>query len=284
MAKTDFIYQMVTDRITAELEKGNVIWRKPWTSLGGNMPRNLLSKKPYRGINLLLLSLEPYASPYWLTAKQANEKGGKIRKGEKSTVIIFWKILKSEKNGEETTIPLLRYYRVFNLEQCEGIDAPVEEAAPVDHDPIADADKIVAGYKNGPKIEHGGDTAAYVPAWDKIMLPVRSAFASPEAYYQTKFHELSHSTGHESRLNREGITGAINFGEENYSKEELVAELGAAMLSTVAGIDIEKVAPPSGAYIKHWLSKLQADPKLIVQAAAQAAKSSDHILGITYDN
>lgn len=273
------VYQAVTDEIVKALESGTVPWRKPWRTVGGDVPRNLISGKPYRGVNQLLLSLSDYASPYWLTFKQAQAKGGKVRKGERSTLVVFWKMLPvadpDAKNGVKT-MPLLRYYRIFNVEQCDGIEAPEPSEVP-DFDPIEEADSIIDGYDV--RISYGGQSACYVPAFDEIRMPVREAFDSPAAFYRVMFHEMTHSTGHEDRLNREGIVKFDRFGSERYSREELIAELGAAMLATLAGIDTSETIPPSASYIASWLKALADDPKMVVQAAGKAQRAADFILG-----
>lgn len=171
MAKFD-AYQAVTDRIIEALEQGTVPWRKPWQGVG--VPTNLVSKKPYRGVNLLLLGLMPYASPYWLTFKQARQKGGSIKKGEKSTIIVFWTFIEQENKKTQKTkkIPILRYYRVFNIEQCEGIEEPQVDK-PLDFQNIEACERIAERMPNKPVIKHGGGRAAYDPSLDKVMMPNR---------------------------------------------------------------------------------------------------------------
>lgn len=278
MAKVD-VYQAVTDKIIAELEKGNIPWRKPWKS-DECAPRNLITKKPYRGINVFLLGMAPYSSPYWLSFKQVKAKGGTVKKGEKATMVVFWKpfLVDDDDNpGKKKSIPLLRYYNVFNVEQTEGFDYPKPEPNS-EFNPIEKADEILGLMKNPPSFAHGGDRAYYSPLTDHVQLPQPEQFESPEAYYGTKFHEYVHSTGHESRLKRQF---GVGFGNENYSKEELVAEMGAAMLCGVSGIDSEgKLVENMGAYIKNWLSKLKDDKKLLISAAGQAQKAADLVQGI----
>lgn len=273
------VYQEVTDAIVAALEEGTVPWRRPWRAVAGDLPRNLVSGKAYRGINLLLLSMAPYESPFWLTFKQCKEKGGKVRKGEKSTLIVFWKriMIEDKDTGKRKTIPLLKYYRVFNAEQCEGLTLPDAEAMP-EFDPIAEADRIIAEAQNMPQIHYGGDAAAYVPVLDLIKMPPREAFNSPSDFYRVCFHEMTHATGHKDRLNREGIVKFDKFGSEQYSKEELVAEMGSAMLSTVANLPGD-VIPPSASYIASWLNALKDDPKMVIWAAGKAQRAADFILG-----
>jgi antirestriction protein ArdC len=213
--------------------------------------------------------------------KQANAKGGKIRKGEKSTLVIFWKhntVTQETQSGEitEKQIPLLRYYLVFNVEQCDRLDLPALKTRKVDV--IAEAEAILAGMPNPPRIDHDGGTRAfYRPQLDSIHLPQQGSFDSAGEYYSTLFHELSHSTGHQSRINRQTLTEVVPFGSETYSREELVAEFGSAFLCAHAGI--ETTLDNSAAYIAGWLKALRNDKKLAIIAASQGHKAADYILG-----
>ena len=281
MNKKD-IYEIVTEQIIAQLEAGTVPWRKPWKAENGGNPANFISRKPYRGINWFLLGFAPYASPYWLTFKQATSLGGAVRKGEKGTPIVFWNWVdsKTEKRADGTPkkIPFLKYFTVFNVEQCEGLtlDAAPAQAMP-EFNPIEAAEKIVAEMPKAPRINHGGGRAFYRPSDDSVTMPARESFDAEGNYYSVLFHELTHATGHESRLNRSGITELAAFGDACYAKEELVAEMGAAFLSAASGIN--NTIETSAAYIAAWLKALKDDPKLVVQAAAQAQKAADFILG-----
>jgi len=283
------IYAMVTDKIIILLENGVVPWRRPWTSTG--LPRNLVSKKPYRGVNVFLLSASKYVSPFWLTMRQANELGGHIRKGEESTAIVFWKIENAKASPEELDAEeteketrrrfLLRFYRVWNLEQCELPQAVLDKLPKMEthqHDPIEAVEKIIAGMPNPPEIVRGGSKAFYSPLTDRITLPPRELFISAEEEAATETHELIHSVGHEKRLAREGICEAAPFGSPVYSKEELCAELGAAFLCAEAGIS-NAVIDNQAAYVAGWLEKLRDDRKLLIHAAAQAQHAADYILG-----
>jgi antirestriction protein ArdC len=278
------VYQIITDQVLELLEQGTVPWHKPWS--GGGVPTNLVSKKPYRGINPFLLACRGFASPYWLSFKQAQKLGGKVIKGSKSSIVIFWRWLEKEDKatGKKSRFPLLRYYRVFNVDQVEGIDESKipQLAEKYDNDPIDAAEAVVSGFAGGPPVSYSGDRAFYAPAQDKVNIPGMSSFESAEGFYCTLFHELVHSTGHADRLNREGVTNLAFFGSHEYSKEELVAEFGAAFLSGHCGIESTTIEN-SAAYIHSWAKKLKSDPKLIVQAAAQAQKAADHILGTTFE-
>jgi antirestriction protein ArdC len=279
------VYQIITDRILDLLRRGVVPWQKPWASNGQDcLPRNLVSGIAYRGINVFLLNAMSYASPYWLSFKQAQELGGNVRKGEKSTPIVFWKWLEGtdEQTGEKKRIPFLRYYSAFNATQCDGIQFPKPEAPGREHCAIATAEAIVANMPKLPPVQHSGDRACYSPALDVVRMPAPETFQTSEHYYSVLLHELTHATGHQSRLNRKGVAGSEGewsaFGSTPYAKEELVAEMGAAFLCSHAGI-AERTIDNSAAYIAGWLERLKDDNRLVVQAAAQAQKASDFILG-----
>lgn len=316
MVKAD-VYQSVTDRILAALEAGTVPWRRPWV---GGGPTNMQGR-PYRGVNIFLLGLMPYVDPRWGTFKAMKEvavakarsegrqviekqkyvKGrlkvdyfeiidgreewfrGGVRRGEHSTPIILWKPVKrknlpQQQEGEQAlddTYLLLKSYAVFNAEQCDEMPERVTE---FEHVPVEAAEAIVAGYV-GPTISvNRVDMAAYSETLDLVTMPPTSSFLSSEGYYSTLFHELVHSTGHKDRLNRLESGG---FGTSPYAKEELVAEMGAAMLCGVAGLEN---LDQSAAYIDGWRERLGQDPKLVVQAAAQAQKGADLILGTTFED
>lgn len=274
----NMIYKMVTDRIVQLLESGVVPWRRPWVNRGGAV--SWLKQIPYRGINTILLDPGEYA-----TLKQINQAGGKVKKGEKSHIVVFWRWvpLKDKETGEETgeKIPFLRYYRVFEINtQCEGLTSRRKHVV-YTHDPIEEAEKIVQGFADAPPIRFAPSRAFYRPSEDFISVPPIQDFRVPEEYYCTLFHEMVHSTGHPKRLNRPGVANFDAFGTEQYTKEELIAEMGAAMLCGVAGIDNSTI-PNSASYIASWLRKLKDDPRLVIQAAGQAQKAADHILGLSF--
>ena len=279
------IYQQVTDRIIALIENGTVPWRKSWSS-GSGMPKNLISKKEYRGINVFMLSASSYSSPYWLTFAQAKSMGGSVRKGEKSTPVIFWKMLDKHDEDNDTKatgkIPLLRQYHLFSAEQCENIPVPPDPEETINpFSPIEKCEHIIAGYKNRPDIHYGGSKAFYRVSEDSVQMPHEHTFNTSEDFYQVLLHELSHSTGHKSRLARKEVIERNEFGSEDYSSEEICADLSASMLCAVAGISNETIEM-SASYIKGWLSVLKQDKKAIVVAAARAQASADHILGKTF--
>jgi antirestriction protein ArdC len=281
------LYQTVTDQIVAMLEKGVVPWRSPilGRSSAGH-PKNLNTGKQYRGVNVFLLAFtaftKGYGSSYWLTFNQAKERGGNVRKGEKSSMVVFWKKYETtdRDTGLPTTIPVLRYYNVFNAEQMEGIEIPdAVKFEPIDFKPIEAAEQIASNYAGGPVVEHnGGQQAFYRPTTDVVHLPERTRFASVEEYYSTLFHELSHSTGHSTRLDRKLDTEPKPFGSPDYGKEELVAEMSAAFLCSYAGIQPTVIANQT-AYLSGWLKQLKSDKKLVVSAAGQAQRAADWIRG-----
>jgi antirestriction protein ArdC len=272
------IYEQINQRIITLLTQGTVPWQKPWKARTG-LPRNLVSQKPYRGINVFLLLAMSYESPFWLTFRQALQLGGTVRKGEKSCPVVFWKQTTFE--GKESDEPqkkrLLRFFHVFNVAQCDGLKTGTE-LVEQPFNGILKPNEIVAHMPHRPEIKHGMSRAFYSPVEDCVGLPVRERFERTESYYATLFHELVHATGHESRLNRVTLTEKAGFGSNPYCKEELIAEMGAAFLCGQAEI-AERTIDNSVAYLKGWLEQLRSDKTLIVQAAAQAQKAADFILG-----
>jgi antirestriction protein ArdC len=292
------VYQIVTDKIISLLEVGTIPWRKPWVTSNG-IPRNLISNKEYRGINLMLLGCQDYSSPYWLSYKQVIAKHGTVRKGEKASQVVFYLIHSArgaggsvepdtnsdpaltnaalKKQGRQKSAFILRYYNVFNLEQCEGIAAPPSESVTYQFTAIEKADQIVTGMKNPPAISYGGNRASYSAGSDMIRMPFGERFEKGEEYYSVLFHELGHSTGHQSRLDRKEVMEQNNFGSQDYSAEELCAEMSASMLCAVAGISNETIEL-SASYIESWLSAFRTNKKMLVFAAAKAQKAADYIL------
>jgi antirestriction protein ArdC len=237
--------------------------------------------RPYTGINALLLGLSEYGDHRWGTFRTVQAHGGRVRKGERGTFVVFFKPLEVKDESApkgKRTVPMLRHFYVFNVEQCDGLN--IEPLAAITHDvePIAGADGVLSGYGNAPSVGHGGDRACYSRAADHVQMPVRERFESAASYYLTLWHELTHSTGHESRLARADLAEFERFGDACYSREELVAEIGSAMIAARVGIvapDIEQ----SAAYVAGWLRALRDDRRLIVTAASRAQKAADWILG-----
>ena len=283
-------YEIVTERIINLLEQGTIPWRRPWRAVGA--PRNLVSKKPYRGVNFFLLSATKYVSPFWLTLKQANELGGSVRKGEQSQIVVFWRVDETSNSVTELDPPklqadeknrrrfVLRYYRLWNVEQCDlpqGVLDQLPNIQTYQHDPIEAAERIIANMPNPPEIEFAGTKAFYSPTADRITLPPRELFSSAEELYATLNHEGSHAAGHPKRLNRKSVAEAAPFGSPTYVFEELIAEMSAAYLCAEAGIS-PAVIVNEAAYIQGWLMKLRSDKRMVVTAAAQAQRAADYIL------
>ena len=275
------VYQLVTDRIIAELEKGHIPWKKPWTGVRAGAYSHVTGK-PYSLLNQLML-MKPGE---YITYKQAVARGGNVRKGEKSQIVVFWKpleVVKENDDGskEKQMIPILKYYNVFHIDQCEGIKprfAP-EDLKPVD--PIDEAETVLSDYSNrsGCRIRNEKqDRAFYRPTSDCIVLPMREQFPEIAEYYSTAFHEATHSTGHASRLNR--LNTSAFFGSEDYSKEELIAEMGSAILMNELGIETPDTFRNSAGYIQGWLKALKDDSRLIVSAAGKAEKAVHLILNM----
>lgn len=279
----DGIFDQVTGKIIQSLENGVVPWRKPWVSLA---PQNINGRE-YTGINRLLLSLSAYDYPIFLTMKQTNDLGGYIKRGEKSHLAVFWKVVTYKdrnSSGEETVnhVPYLRYYNVFNIDQTTvPISAvkhvqirSVEETEYTD--PVTKAQELIASMTDIPAIQFNADRAAYSPGFDRIMLPHRNLFQSDEEFFATEFHEIVHSTGHPRRLNRKGLQ-EVRFGSEEYSKEELVAEIGSCFLSNLCGMI--SCFENAVSYVQGWIKALRDDPRMVVHAAGQAEKAVEFLTG-----
>lgn len=281
------VYAEVTNKIVGMLEAGIVPWRSPILGqASADWPKNLESKREYRGVNVFLLAFtawcKGYDSAHWITFKQCKARGGSVRKGEKASMVVFWKTYDTtdKETGEPKTVPVLRYYNVFNAEQCEEISVPDAPAfEPLEFSPIEAAEAIAAGYHNGPGVEHGGSRAYYTPKADAVKMPDRTRFTSAEEYYSTLFHELSHSTGHSTRLDRGLDTKLAVFGSPDYGREELVAEMSAAFLCGHAGIAPSTIGN-SAAYLDGWIKTLKGDKRLVISASSAAQRAADWIRNI----
>lgn len=294
-------YEAITERVLTLMAQGTTPWRQPWRTPG---PPHNLAGRPYRGINLLMLIAAGYASPVWGTYAQIVKAGGRVRRGEKATKVVFWKLLEPKNQGTSKPddradnsddresdairpaalskkvrrIPLARLYSVFNAEQCDGLHLPDEPTHSLyASDPIAAAESIVARMPSRPSVVDGGSRAYYAPSDDTIHVPPPVLFRSSEERYATLFHELAHSTGAKHRLNRAGISDFDHFGSDRYGREELVAELTAAFLCGEAGISPLTVVN-SAAYLRGWIDKIHGDNRLVVVAAGQAQRAADFIL------
>lgn len=297
--RTTFIdtYQEVTDAVIKALEEGTVIWQCSWNETG--FPKNITTGNQYRGWNSIWLNfhsiIKGYQAPFYLTYKQAQALGGTIKKGEKGTRITYWATIQLKNQTTETTdrttgettethptkmVP--KSYTVFNIEQTEGINFPAIEALDrTDAEKIASCQLVVHQMPARPVIKNGTE-AFYTPSTDTVIVPTLQRSKTSEGYYSTLFHELAHSTGHESRLNRKEVMQSDGFGKTNYAKEELTAEMTAAFLNAITGIS-SATLPNNAAYIKNWLTVLKNDKTLILKAAGQAQKAADYILNVQYE-
>jgi antirestriction protein ArdC len=269
----------ITDRIIETMERGELPWIKPWSGQGtGNMPRNAISRRAYSGANVALLWLASdqfgYSSNRWLTYKQAQECGGNVRKGEKSTTIIYASTFEKENDkGEKDVIPFLKAFPVFALEQCEGLEHLIEKPTIIStNQRDTDCDAFLAS--SGADIRHGEGRAYYNHAHDFIMLPPFETFHASNGYYATALHELVHWTGAEKRNNRQF---GKRFGDQAYAAEELVAELGAAFMCAEFGYD---AVTQHAAYIQNWIKLLKDDNRAFITAASKASAAVEYLRGL----
>lgn len=281
------VYEVITNRIINQLESGVAPWRKPWRVHGKNgLPRNVLTGREYRGINVFTLLSGGFGSPYWLTFRQARELEGHVRQGEVGFPIVYWKFGTREvQDGDEIIEKpsvLCRYFKVFNIDQCEGLRLQPVQSTDQEPEvrPIEQCERIVDHWQQKPRMMHGGDYASYNKTLDLVRMPERSYFNSAEEYYSMLFHELTHSTGHPTRLHRATLADFERFGDQNHSREELVAEMGAAFLAGYCGIE-NRTINNSAAYLANWLKALKDDSRMVVVAASQAQKAADLILGLS---
>lgn len=275
------VYQLVTDQITAQLSKGIIPWHKPWGSAG--TPQNLVTKHQYQGINLLLLAMLDYPTNYYMTWEQLKKVNGSVKKGEKGHLVVVWKRTEKKVEGKEEPqiSSFLRYFKVFNTEQCVNIPENLMKSThsgEQKYEVIPECEAIVAGMPNKPVITHKGKEAWYDPVSDTVNLPPINRYDDAIGYYGTLFHEIVHSTGSEKRLKRPSLQGKITFGSPTYSQEELVAELGSCFLLSLAGAAQQTHIINSAAYIQGWLKQLNDDKKFVVQAATLAEKATKYIL------
>jgi len=270
------IYAEITNRIIDQMEQGTIPWQKPWVASGSCV--SYATGKPYSLLNQMLLG----RPGEYATFKQVQAAGGYVKKGAKASMVVFWKWLEQEdeETGEKKEIPFLRYYNVFHIDQCEGLKPRHAEPFPQTANADQKAETIICDYlkASGVKLEHmEGDRAFYRPSTDSITLPLLAQFKETAEYYSTAFHELIHSTGHAKRLNR--IAATAFFGSEAYSKEELVAEIGASALVNASGLETAESFRNNSAYVQNWLQVLKSDKRFIVSASGKAEKAVALILG-----
>jgi len=282
------VYKIITDRIIKQLEQGTIPWRKVWNGKE-SMPKNGSTGKEYRGINVFMLALSGSTHPEWFTFNQIKALGGSVKKGAESNIVCYFNFLDSPQETEEVSsdkmpvnpnrVAFLKYYRVFNFEQTEGISSEWDPKSLSRFEKIKNCEDVIEGYLDKPEIRHSDyGRCYYKKSLDYVHMPKPEFFESTKDYYSVLFHELGHSTGHEKRLNRKSLTKKTKFGSSAYSKEELIAEMTQAFLSGHCGIDTQKNQDLSASYIKGWLSKLKNNKRLVITAATQAQKSTDYIL------
>ena len=282
------VYQMVTDKVIEQLSKGIVPWQKSWIGCT-DVALNYVTRKPYSLLNQIILG----QSGEYLTFNQVKSLKGHIKKGAKAKMVVFFQMVEDKKNikvdeNDNVTVtyfPVLRYYNVFHISDCEGIKSKVKTK---ENDKITEVDKLSIAENTIKRYldqetnllfqnDRESDKAYYSSILDEVVVPQISQFSDVEEYYSTVFHEFVHSTGIKSRLNRENATGNL-FGDQNYSREELVAELGSVMICNQLGIDTEKSFVNSVAYLQSWINAFKNDNKMIVWAASRAEKAADFII------
>ena len=277
------LYRKITSQITELMQQHGSDWTRPWTTTAGG-PSNALTGNQYKGINTLLLNLQAndkcYSRPYWATFKQWRMKGGQVRKDQKGTLCVFYKPIAINQSDEGTrTIPVMKHFFLFNADQVEDIEFPKLDEPITPADRSHAVDDLVNG--TGAIIHETGSRAFYSPSGDHIHIPPLSAFTSPEMFYSTLLHELSHWSGHSTRLDRkEGMQG--RFGSSAYAMEELVAELASAFLSIQLKVSHEP-RKDHAQYLNSWLKVLDRDPKAFSSAASKAQRVADYLLGF-YEN
>ncbi len=293
--KFNHLAEQVTNEIIVQLEQGQVLWQKPWSLYG--LPQNYASGRPYEGFNAFYLNHVTekghYTAPYFITFRQAQEMGGRIRKGQKGTPIVYWKLYEPKEQDQTADqastgierpgrkfVPFL--WTVFNIDQVEGVDFHLPAVPERSGQQVIEAcQQVMDSFPSPrPRMLHGGTQAYYAPATDIVQVPELRCFISPEAYHATLFHELIHATGHPARLDRfSKEEKASRFGDEAYSKEELIAEMGASFLCAFTGIK-EAVFQNSVAYLQGWISRLREDKTMILYAGTRAFKAASYILNL----
>jgi antirestriction protein ArdC len=287
------LYREITDKLVAIIEQGVNPWHRTWSQYGP--ARNYVSGRMYTGINFILMNCAPFPIPYFMSFKQIKENGGHVRKGAKGQMVIYFNVYfkdaenrkiskedaraRAQKGEAVQVLKFIKYYTVFNVADIEGIQFEFPEVKLQQHEKIQRCERIYEQMPQHPEILNvKADHAYYHPEHDFINMPEIGQFETPEHYYATLFHELTHSTGHASRLNREGVTKPGTFGSAQYSREEIIAEIGASFLCAQAQIDNKSLNDNNAAYLAGWLKVLKEDSTFIFTAAAEAQKAADYIL------
>lgn len=291
------VYQMVTDRIIDLMSKGVIPWRQPWVG-GSALAISYTTRKAYSILNQILLG----KPGEWLTWNQIQALGGHVRKGAKSGFCVFYKPIEgdlatSERDEDNGTVSdqrdarrrfVLKWYHVFHLDDTEGIPSKLTTVRPSSVlSPIESAEKAIRSYLDREATlkfinDRESASAYYSPALDEVVVPMLQQYAIPEEYYSTAFHEFTHSTMKETRCDRRSESGITRFGDSDYSREELVAEIGSAMLCNCLGIESDKAFRNSAAYVQSWLKALKNDSRMIVWASAKAEQAARYILGDSF--
>lgn len=261
------IKQEVTEKILGLLKEGTIPWVRPW--VGGYAPRNFVTKRPYRGVNSLLLSCG--VDSEFLTFKQCSDLGGSVKKGERSQIIVFWTMIKKKDDPDARPIPFLRYFNVFGVSQCEGLpEGAIEEGEAFEE--FHDIDETLAALPDL-NIAHGGAGAFYMVGSDTVTMPLRESFKGQALYYGTLAHEVAHWTGDKKRLGRD-MTGS--FGSRQYAKEELIADIASAQFLMEHGM--QPVIENTAAYCQSWMEVLGNDDNMILSAAGASSKAVDFMM------
>ncbi|MBK8243319.1 MAG: DUF1738 domain-containing protein [Saprospiraceae bacterium] len=295
ISKNFDLYQEVTNKIISMLEKGVAPWRRTWSTYG--LAKNYATGHVYTGINFILMNNTEHHVPYFMTYNQVKALDGKLKKGAKAQKVIFFNLIYKDQNnrvvnkdeathlyniGEEVKVlKFIKYYNVFNISDVEGIDFEISEIQLKPNEKIGKCESIVELMPKCPLIQHEKNNSAfYSPILDIVNMPKMEQFETSEEYYATLFHELVHSTGHATRLAREEVMNPHAFGSKAYSKEELVAEMGASFLCSSVQIDFDKIIENNVAYLAGWLKVLKEDSKFIFKVASEAQKGVDFILNL----
>jgi antirestriction protein ArdC len=267
-------FDLITERVIEHLNRGTIPWRKQWT--GAGIPRSVWTEKPFRNVNLVLLAMAGFQNNDFLTFKQINANGGSVKKGEKGSIVTIWDT--GTATGDTATKSTkLNSYTLFNVSQCDKLPEVMMHASR-EKEAIVPCELIVKQMPKLPKIQHKAEGPQYDPKHDVLVMPKRKSFLSDEGYYTALFHQLIHSTGHDSRVPRMSLVQMSELGAEIFSKEEMIAEIGTMFLQSIAGITYAVPAMPE--QLQGWIAALKADKRLLFTAAREAQKAVDFILNV----
>ncbi len=282
--KKNDVYSIITSRIIKQLEQGVIPWQKSFVESG--LPQSIVTKRPYRGINVWLLVMLSFPRNNFITTNQLKEVGGVVKEDEKAALVTFWnwKEITDDQSGETKNIPFLRYYTVYNADQCDGISDEVLPAPPVKvKNPVKQAEQTILLMQQKPVIKHKEKKSFYDPCLDVINIPKIDTCESQEHYYKALFHQLVHSTGHVSRLNRKEVMQMPELRpDDSFSTEELIAEMGASYLMSISGFTKDTISKDNGARAKGWLEKFKENKQLVIYAGGKAQQAIDYILNVSF--